>query len=51
MLCAGTRPNLTDFTVLQYPEPVMNTDVPPAVVPEVGESPVTVAVPLNALYP
>src|SRR6266849_5867501 len=42
MLCAGV-PKVTAETVLQKPEPVMNTDVPPAVVPEIGETPVTVA--------
>jgi hypothetical protein len=51
MLWAGEAPKWTADTVLQYPDPVMNTLVPPAVVPEVGESPVTVAVPLKALYP
>src|ERR1700680_628637 len=46
ILAAGVPLNVTELTLLQYPEPVMNTVVPPVVGPEFGETFPTVEAPL-----
>jgi hypothetical protein len=48
-LAAAVVPKLTALVVLQNPEPVIDTVVPPAVVPWFGVTPVTVGV--EATYP
>jgi hypothetical protein len=51
MLAAGDVPKWTAVTLLQYPEPVMNTVVPPDVGPEFGETFPTDAAPLYEFGP
>jgi hypothetical protein len=44
-LAAAVEPNLTVEVTLQYPRPVIDTVVPPAMEPELGLTPVTLGGP------